>query len=265
MPNTRAVQQRPVSRVVSWLEPLPEFAWVLFLIWSAVGALVVPFEIGETALRARIGNPGLREAAVLLLHVSDAIWILLGAVNVYFHAVRAEGLGVARRWAAIILVGSGCLEWIGTTTGFPFGPYRYTDNFGWRLGGVLPLAIPLAWLVVLLCGRYITLWLFPAASRWQIALGVACAALLTDANLEFVAWKVRAYWVWYPQLRGPVPDWPPTQNYASWFALSFALAWLLPPNYQLRTRAPGVGRPLTILLVMNGIFALVHAARWAKG
>ncbi len=237
---------------------------MLFLIWSAVGVVVMPLEIGETVLRGWISNPGLQDAAVQLLHLSDAIWIFLGAVCVYFHTVRAEGLGVARRWALIILVGSACLEWIGATTGFPFGPYRYTDNFGWRLGGVLPVAIPLAWLTILLCGRYVTRWLFPAAARWQIALGVACVAVVTDANLEFVAWKVRAYWIWYPHLRTAPPASPPLQNYLSWFVLSFALAWLLPPNPHLRPRAPGVTRPLVVLSVMNGLFLLVRTVRWLR-
>ena len=256
--KTRAA--RPPSLAL-WFEPIPGLAWVLFLIWSAVGVVVMPLEVGETTLRRWIPNASLQDAAVQLLHVSDAIWIFLGAVNVYFHTVRAEGLPVARRWAAIILVGSGCLEWIGATTGYPFGPYRYTDNFGWRLGGVVPVTIPLAWLIVLLCGRYVVLGWFPSAARWQIALGVACVALFTDVNLEFVAWKVRAYWVWYPHLRTTPPDWPPVQNFVSWFGFSFALAWLLPPNYQLRTNAPGVRRPLLVLAVMNGLFLLVHLVR----
>ena len=259
--KTRAA---PPSSLAGWFGPLPGLVWVSFLVWSAVGIAVMPLEIGETTLRRWIANAGLQDAAVQLLHVSDAIWIFLGAVNVYFYAVRAEGLSVARRWAAIILLGSGCLEWVGATTGYPFGPYRYTDNFGWRLGGVLPVTIPLAWLIILLCGRYVILWRAPSATRWQIALGVACIALLTDINLEFVAWKVRAYWVWYPHLRTAPPDWPPIQNYASWFGFSFVLAWLLPPNHRLRPSAPGVAQPLLILTVMNGLFLLVHAARWLR-
>ena len=129
---------------------------------------------------------------------------------------------------------------------------------------MLPVAIPLAWLTILLCGRYVTLWLFPAAARWQIALGVAFVAVLTDINLEFIAWKVRAYWIWYPHLRAAPPSWPPVQNYLSWFVLSFGLAWLLPPNYRMRLRAPGVTRPLVVLSVMNGLFLLVHTVRWLR-
>ena len=244
-----------------WLHPVPDLAWIAFLIWTGVGFVVMPFGIGEGELRGWIGNAGLADAAVAILHTSDAVWILLAAVVVYLHAAAAEGLPTARRWAVIILVASTIFEWIGTRTGFPFGPYRYTDNFGWRLGGVVPLAIPLAWFVVLICGRYAVLRLYAAASRLEIALGVAVIAVLTDLNLEYVAWKVRAYWVWYPQSHRVPPTWPPMQNYAAWFVLSFVLAYLLPPNHELCLQRPSPWRPILVLALMNALLGFVHLVR----
>ena len=179
----------------------------------------------------------------------------------YLHAAAAEGLTTARRQALVILVSSTIFEWIGTRTGFPFGPYRYTDNFGWRLGGVVPLAIPLAWLVVLLCGRYTVLQCKAAVTRLELALGMACIALFTDFNLEYVAWKVRAYWVWYPQSHGAPSAWPPLQNYLSWFVLSFALGLVLPANHELRSPPPSPWRPVFVLLLMNALLAFVHLVR----
>ena len=32
--------------------------------------------------------------------------------------------------------------------------------------------------------------------------GVATVAVLTDLNLEYVAWKIRGYWIWFPQSHG---------------------------------------------------------------
>ena len=197
-----------------------------------------------------------------LLHVSDAIWIYLAAVVIYLHTAAVEGLATTRRWAFILLLGSGGCEWIGAQTGFPFGPYRYTDHFGWRIGGVLPVAIPLAWMVVILCGRALILRLRPTATRHVLAFGVALVATLTDANLEAVAWKVRDYWDWYPDSRPPLPAWPPVQNYLSWFVLSFALTYALPPNYSLRLRHPARWRPVLVLGLMNTLFIVVYAARW---
>lgn len=202
---------------------------------------------------------GLGNLAAGLLHVSDAIWMLLAAITVYLHAVASEGLPTARRQAAIILAASAAFEWVGTRTGFPFGPYEYTDNFGPRLGGAVPMAIPLAWLVVVLCGRNVILWLRPQAGRMEIALGIALTALLTDLNLEPVAWKIRHYWLWYPaQAQNPPYGWPPLQNYAAWFVLSFALALVLPSDHSLRVRRPSRSRPILTLLLLNALLALVH-------
>ena len=222
----------------------------------------MPLGIGETQVRGWLaGHGALADAAAGFLRAADLVWMLLAAVVVYFHTVAAEGLPTARRWAVMILAGSAFFEWVGARTGFPFGPYAYTERFGWRLGGVLPVAIPLAWLVVLLCGRYLAAFLRPDATRLELALGVAFVATLTDLNLEFVAWKVRGYWVWYPQTSATeAPGWPPLQNYLAWFALSFLLSALLPSNHALRWRRPSPARPILVLALMNALFLLVHAA-----
>ena len=245
-----------------WPRTPPDVAWTLFLVWTAVGVVVMPLGIGETQVRGWLaGHADAADAAVGFLRAADAVWMLLAAVVVYFHTVTAEGLPTARRWAVIILGGSAFFEWVGARTGFPFGPYAYTDRFGWRIGGVLPLAIPLAWLVILLCGRCLVRRIWPDAARLPLALGVAAVAVLTDLNLEFVAWKVRGYWVWYPGAGASAPGSPPLQNYAAWFALSFALAALLPPNHALRLRRPSPSRPILVLALMNALFLLVRAAR----
>lgn len=88
---------------------------------------------------------------------------------------------------------------------------------------------------------------------------MATVSVLTDLNLEFVAWKVRGYWVWYPHAATDVPGWPPLQNYVAWFVLSFLLTALLPPNYGLRLRRPAANRPILVLALMNALFLLVHA------
>ena len=196
--------------------------------------------------------------------MSDAVWIYLAAIVIYLHTAASEGLPTARLWAIILLAGSGCCEWMGAKTGYPFGPYLYTDHFGWRIAGVLPAAIPLAWMVVILCGRSLILRLRPASTRWELAFGIAVVATLTDVNLEAVAWKVRGYWNWYPDLTGPLPAWPPVQNYLSWFGLSFLLAYALPRNDALRLRKPSPNRPILVLALMNALFFLVYTVRWLR-
>jgi putative membrane protein len=51
--------------------------------------------------------------------------------------------------ALAILVLSWAVEHIGVTTGFPFGGYYYTDILNFKIGGVVPLAVPFAWLLVI--------------------------------------------------------------------------------------------------------------------
>jgi uncharacterized membrane protein len=238
-----------------------DWLWLAFLVWTAIGFVVLPCNLGR--LPAGLSQPAIRRFADTFLRQADAIWMLLAAANVYVHTAASEGLPTARRWAAIILAGSAACEWVGVRTGVPFGAYRYTDRFGWRLGGVLPAAIPLAWLVILICGRYLVLALRPHATRLETALGVAVVAVVTDANLEFVAWKLRGYWLWYPGRSGAsVPTWPPWENYASWFMLSFLLSWLLPPNFALRLVRPAATRPILILVLMNLLFACAQLLGW---
>ncbi len=223
----------------------------------------MPLGITAAQVQAWLGPSGVGGFATGLLRISDAVWMLLAAVTVYLHAVASEGLPTARRQAAMVLLASTVFEWVGTRTGFPFGPYEYTENFGPRIGGVVPMAIPLAWLVVVLSGRNHMLWLRPSAGRLEIALGVAAVAVLTDLNLEGVAWKVRGYWLWYPGQVSPVPSWPPVQNYLAWFFLSFALALALPADHALRPRQPSRWRPMLVLALLNALLALVHlTASW---
>jgi uncharacterized membrane protein len=233
--------------------------WILFLIWTFVGFLVMPLEIGEARVSGWIHDAAVQDAIVRFLRMSDAIWIVLAAINTYFCLVANEGIATARKWATMILVSSAVLEWVGAVSGFPFGPYVYTDNLGVRIGGVLPFTIPLAWLVILITGRYVMLRVFPRANHWQLSLGVAMLAVVTDWNLEFVAWKVRAYWIWYPRDLQP-PHTPPWQNYASWFAASFILSFALGENRAAVTRAKSA-KPILILALINALFLCVRAAR----
>lgn len=240
--------------------PLKGMVWYLFLIFTAVGFYVMPFGVGAAEVNAWVKVPGLREALLLLLGQADALWMLMASVNVYLYMIKREGLAVARRWALLIIIGSAMLEWTGATTGFPFGPYVYSKNFGALIGGVLPFTIPLAWVVVVMASRYAVLALFPKLNRWWLSLGVGFLALLTDLNMEPVAWKVRAYWTWYPYDPAP-PLWPPWQNYLSWFVAAFVFNALL-RGERVSSATVSARKPITVLCLMNAMFLAVHLVSW---
>lgn len=247
---------------------LADVPWTVFLVWTAVGAVVMPLRLDPSQVTAALGSrgfpPGLAGVTGAILAAGDAVWIVLAAVVVYLSTAAAEGLPRARTWAGIILVGAAVAETVGARTGFPFGSYAYTtDRFGWRVGGVLPFTIPLAWLVIVLGARALVGRGWPTAGRRGLALGAAVVGVLTDVNLEFIAWRERGYWAWYPGRPEPLPPWPPWQNFAAWFVLLFLFALALPPDGALRAgrERRAAWRPALVLLVMNGLFLLVHAAR----
>ncbi len=240
------------------------YCWYLFLIWTAVGTIVMPFGIDGQRVGELTGSELWAHWASAVLRPADAIWMVLAFAVVYLHVALSYGLVTARRWGLVILIGSGAIEAIGAMTGWPFGPYHYTDNMGLRLFGVLPFTIPLAWFVIVATAQAAIVSLRPAWNRFQQALIVATVATLTDLNLEFIAWQVREYWIWYPDqaagLSATVPAWPPLQNYLSWFAVSFLLSVALVRNNNRRQPFPW--RPTMVLVLMNALFLLVHVAGW---
>lgn len=250
----------------SHLEIWHNLIWALFLVWTGVGFIVMPFGIGEPEIAKLAGEMNLPEALtralLLILQASDAVWILLAAFTVYLSLARVEGFNRARVIGVIIIVGSAILEVIGETTDFPFGPYDYTNRFGSKVFGVLPFTIPLAWLVVVVAGRHLMLAIAPTLNRWQHALGVGTVALLTDLNLEFIAWQVRYYWVWYPvPYATPAHGWPPVQNYISWFVFAALLAYVIPRAEPKKT-VPVSQRIIGVLLAMNALFLFTHIVRF---
>ncbi len=239
------------------MKKVEDWMWRIFLLWTAVGLVVMPWNPSAETIRVLIEDPFWQGIVVGLLNTADAVWIFLAAAVVYLHTAQVAGVMTARIWALIIMVISGAVEWVGHETGVPFGPYTYTERFGPRLGGVLPVAIPLAWLVVvggafLACRHWAHHW-----PRWGRCLLVATAALLTDINLEPVAWHIRGYWIWYDGWLTP-PAIPPYENFATWFGLAFLLAYLMELIRPLAGPWRAPKRPWMIFLLVNGMMLWTH-------
>jgi uncharacterized membrane protein len=142
-----------------------------------------------------------------------------------------------RRWgvprtaaaAGTIAVGTTLVEKIGTTTGWPFGGYHYTEALRPQVGGV-PAIVPLAWFAMAV----------PARETAHAALGtrstparriVAGASTLTAWDLFLDPQMVgEGYWRWnrLGRYRGI-----PLSNFVGWFLTGLvvmaALEVLLPP------------------------------------
>lgn len=76
-----------------------------------------------------------------------------GGLLILQGATLGVWLVLNNRWRGVlavvaILVLSWLVEHVGVTTGFPFGGYHYTDTLNLKIIGVVPLAVPFAWLLV---------------------------------------------------------------------------------------------------------------------
>ncbi len=202
---------------------------VFYQLSVALLLLLTPFAVVDTLTGAFAGMAGLSDSMYLLL------W---GGVGAYLVAVRQATLWKA--WALSTFLGYG-IELIGTQTGYPFGPYRYTDVLQPQVLGV-PVAIAIAW------GSLVGLWsLLGPQGRLKRALWVAIGAVATDVLLEPYATAIRDYWYWEtPAI--------PLANYLSWGVFAALLSLLYPSRTALQTiypdALPNLGRVLLFLLAL---------------
>ena len=103
------------------------------------------------------------------------------------------------------------VEWVGVSTGIPFGEYRYTDALGFRIAGV-PVAISFAWYTTIVNAVRISEHLWPGHGA-AIALSAAFITVSLDLVLEPMASLIQGYWIWNG---GTIP----LLNYGAWFLLS---------------------------------------------
>ena len=139
--------------------------------------------------------------------------------------------------AMLIWGGSWAAEHVGVQTGLLFGRYEYSGVLQPTLGGVVPLAIPFAWLMVVPGAFELARMLLgPQARPLPQTLLAATLATLLDVVIEPVAVHINGYWRWLDG--GPLTG-VPLSNYASWWALAaiFVLVmWVLIDGSRWRGR-----------------------------
>jgi len=188
---------RSESSLSRALAPLAGTVGTLFIVWTVLVIFVWVNGWGEAQLAENVHNRDLRAALAGLLNVLDAGWIAIAAVNVYFSLAHAEGLGIARRWTVLVLGAAFLITGMSAWTRWPLGPVLYSEHFGARIGPV-PVAVALLWFVIVVSAREVALRSLPRAGHTRVAFVAAMLSTLTDANLEPLAWKWRAWWLWYP-------------------------------------------------------------------
>ena len=240
------------------------------LLVAHLGALL----FGLAGLLIALPNPGLwqddpRAFGIFNFGMTYAgsLHIVLGAAAMFAWGVAALGwrrTATFFGFAVPISLGS---ELIGTTSGYPFGNYAYTEFLGYKIAGHVPFSIPLSWFYVgfacyvlgaLIADRF---KLTPPWA-WGVGLGVWFLTvwdLVLDPAMAHADLAVK-FWEWSDT--GPYFGMP-VQNFVGWSltALVFMglsrLAW----NADLdtaRERVPALF-PF-VVYVANTVFAAALSA-----
>ena len=226
-----------------------------YAVWIAIGILVTLLHLTGQGIAAwSLGPfhlPGFLPKFVdACLAWGDPILILLAAGNTHLIVSRIWGPRPARKWFVALFLISGLIELIGTKTGFPFGPYAYTENFGPRIS-LLPVAIPLAWYVLLSNGLILWRAFLPGFILPIEAAATATLVTGIDWVMEPFAAKIKVYWIW-----NTAGGLAPQKNYIAWWIVAFLLVLLFAksPGHQERFEP----RPLFLLGTMLLLFVVTR-------
>lgn len=188
---------------------------------------------------------GMISVPILLWTVGDWTlpWVItvnvlvLAVANVVI-LVRNTTLYTALRIIAVVISGAWAVEYLGSTTGFPFSHYDYTPLLQPQIAGV-PAIIPLAWLMMLPATWVIGQLLAPGRPLRQVAVaGLAMTAWDLFLDPQMVGWN---FWHW-AESGGYFGI--PWLNFAGWFLASVVLT--------LAARPPVLPvRPLLVIYTLT--------------
>ena len=221
-------------------------------------------------------TPANQRVAAMMFQFGGQTTVVLGALAGFLHATMRLGWRTALAiFAAAFSISLGA-ELLGTTTGFPFGPYSYTTQLGYLIGGRVPFNIPTSWFFMLyaslaICGR-----LLPARddarTRWRWAATSASILTAWDVSMD-PAMVSTTHWLWHlPDLSGAsvvrrvaLSDLfygMPLTNWLGWLLTGFVVARVLvalvPPT-QWAARVSPSRLPLALYAV-NGVFPILVCA-----
>ncbi|MEA5509540.1 carotenoid biosynthesis protein [Crocosphaera sp. UHCC 0190] len=191
------------------------------------------------------------------------MYMLLGMAAVTVYAYRTLGVW---HWLGFMLPAlaiSLSSELLGTSTGFPFGHYRYLTGLGYKIAGLVPFTIPLSWFYL-----GFSAYLIARAglnnkltSNWLKTLAAIVLGSIFLTAWDFVldpamSQTTMPFWVW--EQPGAFFGMP-YQNFAGWFGTGATfmtvatLIWQLKP---LTFPQHQLGLPLAIY-VSNFAFATI--------
>ena len=132
--------------------------------------------------------------------VGPASTVVLGALAGLLHATgKIGGRRALAIFGAAFVITLGA-ELTGTHTGYPFGPYSYTPQLGYRVLGLVPFNIPTSWFFMLycslaICGRLLAVR-DDARGKWKWALAAGLVLTAWDVSMD-PAMVNTTHWLWH--------------------------------------------------------------------
>ena len=167
------------------------------------------------------------------------VYMVLATAAVALYAYRTLGIWHCLTFMIPAIALSLGSELLGTSTGFPFGEYRYLSGLGYKIAGLVPFTIPLSWFYLGFSAYIIALAGLKRLeiSNWLCELGAIVFGSLCLTSWDFVLDPAMSqapvpFWVW---------DTPgaffgmPYQNFAGWmgtgmiFMTVATLLWRVKP------------------------------------
>lgn len=251
-----SIRLRSAGRWTTWMI----IGHVVALIFGLLGLLVAvpnPDLWADQDWGSTIYSWGMQYAGGLHILFAAAAMLLVGF----------RFLGARRTlWFFVIAVTvSLSAELIGTTTGFPFGEYRYTSGLGYQILGEVPFTIPLSWFYMGLASYLLAIvlvgsgpgWKRPLSSVFLGALFLTAWDLVLDPAMAHPDLGVR-FWIW--EQGGMYFDMP-AQNFLGWVLTGFVfigisrLVWGSEPQLSI-----GLIRVAYVIYIANLFFAMVISA-----
>jgi putative membrane protein len=241
---------------------LERTAWALLLLHALVSLF------GLVGIAIMVPNPELWSgwtfgASLFPLAVQQGgnIQILLGAAAVLIFGAATLGWRATLVFFLVSVTLSLLLEFTGTSYGWPFGNYEYTEMFGFKMFGKVPPAIPPSWFFMGMASfglatAIIRKWRGSAGLWPSIILG---SVLLTtwdvvlDPAMSHETLRLQ-YWVWEDV--GPYMG-VPLVNFLGWLATGVAFMFAA-SYFDDRLRPIRVEKESFFLLVYlcNLVFAI---------
>lgn len=199
----------------------------VFIIW--VGCMIA------VPLLARHGDRG-KTRGIMFGVVAQAT---LAAVYLIYAWSPVHAL-----WAIVVVPLLGWIaEFVGSRTGIPFGHYHYTEALQPQIHRV-PVAIPLAWLMMLPPSWAVAELIAPSGPWWVRATIAATAFTAWDVYLDpqLVTW---AFWKW--DVPGRYYVGIPLGNFLGWFIWAWIISAVVQP-------ASLLGTPFILVYLLTWLF-----------